>query len=267
MVRRSSNRLSSEIIAGLVLLAIGLSALGADFFPAILLVLLGGYFLWRQFETAPRAASRDDGYAADYDDHDYADQRPSGAEQVYAHALQAAERAGLDPSQAPVIPVDIGVMAFRGDQTPGVFRTRPVPDDVDYIQPFVQVRLPTRARGRIKFEILDSNGQRLFVHEDFYQLEHGRNLITPTARLPIHDAQAMHRDWRLRVTADGLPLAEHAFRWQDTDLSVVRRHLTEDGEISTELRTALSESRLGELSLDELLADQETPDAERRRQR
>lgn len=260
-MRLPPNRRSSEIVAGLLLLAIGLSALGAEVLPAIFLLLLGGYFLWRQFESAPLAASRDDRY----DDRAYTDRRPSGAEQVYAHALQAAERAGLHPGQAPVIPVDIGVMAFRGDGPPGVFRTRAVPDDIDYLQPFVQLRLPTRARGRIKFEILDSDGQRLFVHEDFYQLERGRNLITPTARLPIHDAQAMHRDWQLRVTADGLPLAEHAFRWQDTDLSVVRRHLTEDGEIGNELRTALSENRLGELSLDELLADQDAADAGQRR--
>lgn len=138
-----------------------------------------------------------------------------------------------------------------------VHRTRPVLDDVDYIQPFVQLRLPTKAVGKIRFEIVDTDGQILFIHEDYHELERGRNLLTPTARLPVHDAQAMHGPWQLRVTADGLPLATHTFEWQESESKTIRRHLTDDGEISSGLRVAMAENRLQKMSLDELLSYQD----------
>jgi hypothetical protein len=158
-------------------------------------------------------------------------------------------------------------MAFSSDQDPVIHRTRPVLDNVDYLQPFVQLRLPTRARGRIRFEILDSDGQILFVHEEDHEFERGRNLITPAARLPIHDAHAMHGDWELRVSADDVLIAEHRFAWQESTSKAIRRHLTEDGELSGEVRAMMAENRLQRLSLDDLLsqqdaeqeADEETP--------
>ncbi|NWG16698.1 MAG: hypothetical protein HXY41_08690 [Chloroflexi bacterium] len=246
------NRQFWEVLLGLLLLVIGLSAMAEGAFPLLLLVALGGYLLWRQYQSAQRDEMSDQLF-----EEVHSASRQSGAETVYAHALKAVERAGLDPNEVRVLPVDIGVMAFRGDADPTVFRTRPVPDDVDYVQPFVQLRLPTKATGRIKFEILDSDGQALFIHEDFHQLERGRNLITPAARLPIHDAQAMHNAWLLRISADGLTLATHRFEWQESNLNRVRRHLAEDGEISNELRAALTENRLNRISLDDLLSYQD----------
>lgn len=241
-----------EVILGLFLLLLGLSAFAEGQVPALLVLALGGWLLWRQFD-----GSRTSTPAAEDLQEFESSSRQSGAETVYAHALRAAERAGMNPDAMQVLPVDIGVMAFRGDQEPSVYRTRSVPDDVDYIQPFVQLRLPTKAVGRIKFQIVDSDGQTIFVHEDHYQLERGRNLISPAARLPIHDAQAMHRDWQLRISADGTLLATHAFGWQESDSARIRRHLTEDGEVSGEMRAMLAENRLGKLSLDELLESQE----------
>lgn len=261
----NDNRRIGEIIAGLVLLVLGFGAFASDFFPAIVLMALGGILLWRQVNrtnadrdsvTMPALDALDDLEA--YEDSPPSN-RQSGAEKVYGHALRAVERAGLNPDEVRVLPVDIGIMVFKGDQEPSVYRAQPVPDDADYIQPFVQLRLPTRASGRIKFEVIDSDGQRLFVHEDIHQLDRGRNLISPSARLPVHDAQAMHNDWQLRISADGVPLATHAFTWEESQSKRVRRHITEDGEISNELRAALAENRLGKMSLDELL-DFQNPD-------
>jgi hypothetical protein len=166
-----------------------------------------------------------------------------------------------------VLATDIGVMAFKSDQDPVVYRTRDVPDDIDYLQPYVQLRLPTKAVGRIRFEILDAQGDRVFVHEEYHQLERGRNLITPAARMPIHDALSMDGPWELRVSADGTLLAVHEFGWDESATKVVRRHLSEDGEINSELRAALAENRLQDMSLDELLAfqDAEESQAEQRR--
>jgi hypothetical protein len=255
----NDNRRTWEIIGGLILLIIGLGAFGSEIFPALVLIALGGSLLWRQWGRGNLDFSAV--FSPPEDDVDYDDtsehSRQSGAEKVYAHALRAVERAGLNPDEVRVLPVDIGVMVFKGDQDPQVFRAQPVPDDADYIQPFVQLRLPTRATGRIKFEIIDSDGQRVFVHEDIHHLDRGRNLISPSARLPVHDAQAMHRDWQLRVSADGVQLATHTFVWEESETKRVRRHLTEDGEISNELRATLAENRLGKISLDELLDFQE----------
>ncbi|MEO8606976.1 MAG: hypothetical protein ABI690_03795 [Chloroflexota bacterium] len=268
-MRDAPNRRIWEIIAGVFLLVLGLAAVANEAFPALVILALGGYLLWRQFEKnnwrMPSFSSE-----SEEDDFDFAEQpseiRQTGAEKVYAHALKAVERAGLNPDDVRVLPVDIGVMAFTGNQPPVVYRTQPVDDDVDYIQPFVQLRLPTKAVGRIKFEILDSDGQALFIREENRQLDRGRNLLTPSARLPIHDAQAMHQKWTLRISADGMPLATHTFEWQESDVKRVRRQITEDGEISNELRTALAENRLQKLSLDELLG-YEDGDEQARQQR
>ncbi|MFN8375641.1 MAG: hypothetical protein U0694_22560 [Anaerolineae bacterium] len=195
--------------------------------------------------------------------------RSASAETVYRHALDSVKAAGLNPDEVKVLPVDIGVVVFRGDEVPAPYRTHPVPDNVDYIQPFVQLRLPTRAVGKIRFEISDSDGQVLFVHEEHHQLERGRNLITPASRLPIHDAHAMHGPWEMRVSADGMQLAVYKFEWEEDSAEVIRRHLSEDGEISNELRSMLAENRLQRMSLDELLSDQpeDGSDQEQQQQR
>lgn len=256
----SPNRRTYEIIGGVILLMIGLGAIESGALPALMIVALGAFLLWRQFQNNPNWMSRRDPSDA-YDEFDFSEPpletRQSGAEKVYAHALKAVERAGLNPDEVRVLPVDVGVMAFKGDQPPVVYRTQAIDDDVDYIQPFVQLRLPTKAVGRIKFEILDSDGQALFIREENRQLERGRNLLTPSARLPIHDAQAMQGGWQLRISADGMPLATHKFEWHESDTKRVRRHITEDGEISNELRAALAENRLQKMSLDDLLGYQD----------
>jgi hypothetical protein len=248
-----------QVMIGLFLLLIGLGVVASEAVPALFMIALGGYLLWRQFENNNHSSSfsaSDQGYEYDFDETP-SEIRQSGAEKVYAHALKAVERAGLNPDEVRVLPVDVGIMAFKGDLDPVVYRSQPILDDVDYIQPFVQLRLPTKAVGRIKFEILDSDGQVLFIREENKQLERGRNLLTPAARLPIHDAQAMNKDWRLRISADGMILATHTFGWQESDTRRVRRHLTEDGEISNELRATLAENRLQKMSLDELLSYQD----------
>jgi hypothetical protein len=157
-------------------------------------------------------------------------------------------------------------MAFSGDQEPIIYRTRPVLDDIDYLQPFVQLRLPTRARGRIRFEMIDSDGQTLFVHEEDHEFERGRNLVTPAARLPIHDAHALQGAWELRVSADGVLIADHRFEWEESTTKVIRRHLKEDGELSNEVRAMMAENRLQRMSLDELLEPQQPEDSESERQ-
>jgi hypothetical protein len=253
-----NNRRFSEIMLGLFLLFLGASALveGGNVFMTVL-VLAGIFMLVRQFESG-RLNMRPN--TTDSSRRRYTPPPPQQTEdsddqrrRIYQHALTAVEAAGHDPETVRVLATDIGVMAFKGDQEPVIYRTRDVLDDVDYIQPYVQLRLPTKAVGRIRFEILDAEGQTLFSREEHHQLERGRNLITPAARIPVHDAQALDGEWELRVSADDMLLAVHHFNWEESASRVVRRHLSEDGEISSELRAAMAENRLQELSLDELL--------------
>jgi hypothetical protein len=249
------------MMIGLVLVIAGLSS--GDPAATVVLFVLGVYLLARQFDRA--AAAYRSGETRDGED-DLIPAQPR-ADQVYAHALDAVRQAGLDPTETHVLPIDIGVMAFSADHEPTIYRTRPVLDNIDYLQPFVQLRLPTRARGRIRFELVDSDGQILFVHEEDHEFERGRNLVTPAARLPIHDAHAMQGDWQLRVTADNVLIAEHRFAWQESASKTIRRHLTEDGELSGEIRAMMAENRLQRMSLDDLLEQQEPEhDAEQSRQ-
>ena len=179
------------------------------------------------------------------------------AERVQAHAIAAVRKAGLNPNTLPVLPVDIGLITFHGDTEPVVHRNWPLDDDCDYIQPFVELRVPQAATGRVRFEIVDRRGEVLFVHEENYELKRGRNFVMPAARLPIHDERALDGDWGLRISADGVRLADHRFEWTESERdSGIDRHIGEDGEINSELRAVLAQSRLQPMSLDDLLGDQ-----------
>jgi hypothetical protein len=67
------------------------------------------------------------------------------------------------------------------------------------------------------------------------------------------------------VSADGVLLAAHRFEWEEATSTAIRRHLGEDGEISSEMRAVLAESRLETISLDELLAPQDEEPREQQR--
>jgi hypothetical protein len=269
-MRFTADRRFIEIMFGMGLLLAGLSS--GDTGATIVLFILGLYLLGRQFNrtetrgknTTRRAPSRRVEFEEE-EDLEFVPTEPR-TDQVYAHALDAVKRAGLDPTQITVLPIDVGVMAFSGDQEPVIYRTRPVLDDIDYVQPYVQLRLPTRARGRVRFEIADSDGQVLFIHEEDHNFDKGRNLVVPAARLRIHEGHAMHGDWGLRVMADGVLIADHHFGWQESTTKTIRRHLTEDGELSGEIRAMMAEdTKLERMSLDELLEAQEPDDKQQAR--
>ncbi|HVU09705.1 MAG TPA: hypothetical protein VHD90_00450 [Phototrophicaceae bacterium] len=247
-----------RIMIGLLLLIVGLST--GDPAATIVLVGIGLFLLARQFNTTRSTSSSPFAERVSRDreaDESAAMPGQPAEDQVYKHALESVRQAGLDPTEMHVLPIDIGLITYSGDNPPMIYRTRPILDDIDYLQPFVQLRLPTRARGRIRFEISDSDGQILFVHEEDRDFERGRNLITPAARLPLHDGHALHADWQLRVLADGVLIAEHNFGWKENTDAVIRRHLEQDGELSGEARAIMAENRLSRVSLDDLLAQQE----------
>src|SRR5215207_57800 len=140
---RNFDRRFAEIMIGLFLLIAGLSALGGGQTILLILGVIGFVLLARQFSgsmpnISAGSRSREDQEA----EEDILPAQPR-VDQVYAHALDAVRSAHLDPAETHVLPVDIGVMAFSGEEDPVIHRTLPVLDDVDYLQPFVQLRLPT----------------------------------------------------------------------------------------------------------------------------
>ena len=266
-MQNQQNHRFVEIIIGIILVLAGFSTLGSA--PAVfsLMLLAVGFMLTaRNFNqtTGTRMTGSRPESRWDYEEEEqYVPAQPR-ADNVYQHAIDSVRRAGLNPNDLHVLPVDIGVMAFNSDNEPVVHRTIPVLDNVDYIQPFVQLRLPTTAVGRIRFELVDGDGEVRFVHENNHNLQRGMNLVTPAARLPIHDALALDNDWLLRVFADGVQIAEHRFHWQESTSKVIRRHMRADGELTSEVKAMMAENRLQELSLDELLEDQQMDEESRR---
>ena len=264
----SSNR--NTLLLAFILLMLGAVAL-AESAGLVVMILIGLLFLVRQFDNNQLNQA-----IGSYDDDDYAlererewgelenrDHRQAQSEPVYRHALEAVTRAGLDPDTVQVLAVDIGMMAFRGQEPPTVFRTWSLPDDIDYVQPFVQLRLPEKAVGRVKFEVMDINGRVLFTKEEAHNLERGRNFITPAARLPVHDETNLDGRWQMRVSADDVVLAVHEFQFSEATSADISRHIGEDGEINTELRAVMAENQLPKMSLDDLLAYQEEEEAQR----
>ena len=260
-----------------ILLALGAVALLGNSFPVIL-VLLGLLFLVRQFDndsSSSNVSSHNYEYTYDYeqqeeddyDDYEIFHQQPASAEQrVYRHALESVERAGLDPDEVQVLAVDIGLLTTTEDGEPQIYRTWSLPDDIDYIQPFVQLRVPMEANGNIRFEIMDAVGDPVYIHEDTFKLTRGRNFLTPNTRMPLHDQMELDGKWSLRIVADGVTIAHHRFEYSEATGANIRRHIGEDGEINTEMRAIMTENRVPKMSLDDLLAYQGEEEEERRRQ-
>ena len=259
MRRPSNHQRFWQIMLGFLLITIGLASRGGGQAITLILGLIGFYLITRQFsQSAAQIPPREQsGERADP-----VPPRRAAEDQTFSHAIRAARRAGVDPANAAVLPTDIGLIAFDDTGAPSIFRSAPVGDFARAVQPYIQLRLPRRAEGRIRFEVADANGSVVFAHEDAYALQAGVNLISPRARLPLGDLAVLHGRWELRVSADGVPIAVHTFTWKHDDSQSIRRHLASDGEISLELRDLLAEKRLEALSLDDLLADQQQRDQE-----
>lgn len=261
------NRRFTQIILGFILILLALGALQTAPPLVLLFAVVGFMMLARQFGMTQATLRREQTMISEpafeppreeRRERDSRGDESSAARerQIHDHALDAARRAGIDVANARVYPVDVGVMAFTADYDPSIYRDAEIPDNVDYIQPYVQLHLPMRVSGNIRFEIRDSSGATLFVHEIQRNLARGDNLITPAARLPIHDALEFTGEWELIVSANGVPVAHHQLLWRETGSRLIRQHIQADGEISNSLKALVENNRLGRLSLDELLEEQ-----------
>lgn len=249
-----------KVVLGLVSVMMGVALLSSAAGEVLLILFITGLaFYMRERDKAQQARQRQSGRLPDrelFDEHPVRPGRSAYSEHIHQHAMKAARAAGNNPDDLAVLPTDIGLIGFVQDREPALFRSSDVPDDVDYVQPFVELRVPVDARGKVRFEIINAQGDSFFVHEDYHDLRRGRNLISPSARMPVHDELETGDSWALRVLADGVLLAHHRFVWEPAPEGL-NRHIREDGEMSSELRAIVAESRLQPMSLDDLLAWQD----------
>lgn len=181
---------------------------------------------------------------------------------IHPHALAAVQAAGQNPDKLAVLPVDLGFLVFK-DEDRMIYKEATIPDDIDYIQPYVELRIPKAAKGKLSFRIYDANGELIYAYSDQFTLERGRNFVTPSTRLPIHDQHDFSDFWRFEVAVGDTTIASHSFDWydnEDKDDPVV----SADGELSSEIRAMLEESRLQQMSIDELLSFQDDEQQQRR---
>lgn len=177
-----------------------------------------------------------------------------------SHAAEAVAAAGHAPEDLALLPVDIGFLAYSTGSRPVVHREAPIPDTVDYIQPYIELSLERPAAGTLRFEIVDSEGEIHYVREERRQLKAGRTPVIPETRMPVGDFLYTNENWSLRVYAANTLIAEHHFGWVDPDVApALREHLAEDGELSADLEVLVEQASLQPMSLDELLGDEAPP--------
>lgn len=209
----------------------------------------------------------------------YADYRPvtSGStrstrraaqDEAYEHAIRAAQRADFDLMPQGVQPLDIGVLAYReGEDQPVIIREGQIPDDTVFLQPFMELRVPSDMEGSLNFELLDHSGNLVYKRRVPHDFSRGRNLIVPPTRMRVADDQALMDGWHLRVWSGDVMIADHTLNWTDADTydrKPVAAHIGEDGELSVELRQALDNLTEESVSLDDLLGQQDDDRADRR---
>lgn len=176
-------------------------------------------------------------------------------------ALQSMQRAGYDVDDDEFVCVtDIGLLEYRGTSRPRLLRAESPRADSDYLRPFVELWLPYRSRGMVRFELVQSIGGRShlqFADEDEYDLKAGINALLPGTWLPLQGKEAGFSDqWHLRVLVGQTMLADHVFRWRETmGNNDIHRYIASDGEISSALEQALAAPPDEAISLDDLLGD------------
>jgi hypothetical protein len=176
---------------------------------------------------------------------------------AYTHALRAARAAGLGVDAA-IVPIDLGFKVMT-DTALSLVREEPITRDADSVQPYVRLYLEREAHGLLRFEMIDADGQRLFLHDTLVTLARGEHLVSPSSRLRVLDSFNFSGPWTLRVYADSVLLAEHVWSWGATRREKIQSAVTHDGEIHAEARARLEETDLFDrVSLEDLLADQDS---------
>jgi hypothetical protein len=172
-------------------------------------------------------------------------------------AQRAMRRAGYEGGGDYVDVTDIGLLAYRQSDEPKMIRYGDVLVDTHFLRPFIELWLPYRSRGTVRFELLDSAGRVRYVDEADYDLEPGENVLLPSTWLPLRSKATPSGEWRLQVMAGDTLLARYPFGWQQVGGGELQPYIASDGEISPALQHALRKHARQAVSLSDLLSDQE----------
>ncbi|MBN1966563.1 MAG: hypothetical protein JW910_18065 [Anaerolineae bacterium] len=184
-------------------------------------------------------------------------QTPPARPRLHRTAVRAMQRAGHDPVESPVRLADVGLLVYDGSDAPYVEREDRLPVEADYVRPFMVLRSPQAAQGKIRFELIDGDGVRRFIDETPWRFQAGETFVYPQTWLPLRNLEAFGGNWTLRVYAAGTLIGAHEFRWRDPGGGEFREYIDGDGEFTDQLYDEFKKVRLHRLSLEDLLAEQE----------
>lgn len=180
------------------------------------------------------------------------------AESIRQRVTQAAlSRAAVEPNSLPYTLTDIGVLVQEGSK-PHLVRDLPIPMDTPYLRPFVEITSPHEMQLPVILQIMDAQRKVIYRDGGVYPVN-GKTVILPPTQLSLKDKDIDPRQrWSIWVMVDEVPFAIHPFMWEaDLEEKVILREVAPDGEISDRLRQIVEDADMSEVSLNELLADQQ----------
>ncbi|GEM_PF-412987 len=134
-------------------------------------------------------------------------------------AREAAERARRRGSalDSGLTLLDVGLITSQNERDGMTMRrTRDVSLDEDGVRPFIQLHVQPRnadRQVRVRFEMIDQNGQQQYVHEMRTLLRDGEMNLLADHHLPLasNPRAIAAGDWDLRVFVDGALIGAHTF--------------------------------------------------------
>lgn len=180
------------------------------------------------------------------------------AEAIRQRVTQAAlSRAAVEPNSLPYELTDIGVL-IQDNSRPRLVRDLPIPLDTPYLRPFVEINTTQEMQLPVILQILDAQRQVIYRDGDIYAVN-GNTVILPQTQLSLKDRDINPTQrWSMWVIVDEVPLAIHPFLWETSlEEKIILREVSSDGEITDRLRQIVEEADMSEVSLSELLSDQQ----------
>lgn len=153
--------------------------------------------------------------------------------------------------------LDIGLLSYDGGTQPNVSRTETIPAYTTGLRPFVVINIAPKRdlHFTLKVTLIDGTEQVRFASEVRDYFRYGTNYFTPSLHLKM-DSSQMSGDWSLCVSIDEKLFAQHNFSIA-SDVGVdFRPYLRSDGEIDEWLSKSAANAPIEQLSLEELLTDQ-----------
>jgi hypothetical protein len=156
--------------------------------------------------------------------------------------------------------LDVGLITAQSNRDGMVMRrTRSASLDDDGVRPFITLHVQpeeSERTVRIRFEIIDGNGEQRYVHEMRTYLRDGEMNILADHQLPLAENQALQSgDWDLRVSVDGKLIGAHMFTLAPSLNDRLRRFEARDAATQAAAERIAESDRQEEapLSLEELL--------------